>query len=115
MANTALTQIALANDSQFRARFLGLLVEMAAQVLDTAIGSGTPPVTAGQQAYARLVIANPQQYASTLITYFVFRANILSSNVTVSITAGTPIVTTDATDAAISSQLATDWPKISGA
>ena len=115
MANTALTQIALANDAQFRARFLGLLVQMAAQILDTAIGTGTPPVTGGQQTYARLIVANPQQYAATLVNYFVTRGNILGSNVTVAITEGQPVVSTDATDAAILSQIATDWPKISGA
>lgn len=115
MANTAFTQQALANDPQFRLRFLGLLTQMAAQILNTTIGQGSPPVTAGQQTYARSIVAAPQQFASTLIQYFVYRPNIFQSTVSVSIAEGSAIVSTDATDAAILSQLASDWPSISGA
>ncbi len=115
MANTAQTQIALANGSQFRARFLGLLVQAALQTLTTPVGQGNPPVTGGQQTYARLVLANPQQYAATLILTFVFRTNLFQSTVTVDIVEGVPIVRTDASDLAILGQIVTDWPLISGA
>jgi hypothetical protein len=112
---TALMLTALANDSSFRNRFMGLLEGMTAQILNTAIGSGTPPVTAGQQAYARLITANPQQYANTLILYFVHRSNLTGANIWVDISQGYPALFTDATDAAINAQIITDWPSISGA
>jgi len=106
---------ALANDAGFRVRFTGLLEGIAAQYLNTAIGSGTPVVTAGHQAYARQVIANPGLFAGTLIQYFVHRTNIASAHIWVDISSGSPALYSDATDAAISSQLNSDWPSISGA
>ena len=115
MPNSALVMMALVNDGQFRQRFTGLLIQMAAQILNTTIGQGTPPVTSGQQTYARAIVQNPGQYVSSLIQYEVFRTNLIDSTVTVSVATGAPVVTTDATDAAMLSQLATDWPSLSGA
>lgn len=105
---------ALANDTGFRVRFTGLLIAMAAQVLNTTVGQGSPVVTAGQQAYARTLIANPQTYAATLILYFIHRTNISSTNIWVDLSAGQPLLYCDATDAAVLSQLANDWAQISG-
>ncbi len=106
---------ALANDSGFRVRFTGLLLAMCSQVLNTTVGQGSPVVTAGQQTYARTIIASPQQFASTLILYFIHRVNISGTNIWVDISAGTADLYCDATDAAILSQLANDWAQISGA
>ncbi len=103
------------NDSGGRIRFTGLLLAMAGQVLNTTVGQGSPVVTAGQQAYARQVLANPQQYASTLFLYFIHRTNISSTNLWVDLSGGVPLIYCDATDAAILSQLANDWAQISGA
>lgn len=114
MANSALTQQALVNDSRFRARFNALLLQMCAQILNTPLGTGNPVVTAGQQTYARNIMAGTQQ-TQGLILYFAFRTNIFGSNVTCDIAEGFPVVSTDASDAAILSQLANDWPTISGA
>jgi hypothetical protein len=107
--------IALANDLGFRARFLGLLEAIVAQVLNTTVGQGTPVVTAGQQTYARSVLAAPQQYLATIILYEVQRTNIASTNIWVDLSSGTPALYCDVTDAAILSQLANDWAQISGA
>jgi hypothetical protein len=106
---------ALVNDAGFRLRFTGQLETIAAQYLNTAIGSGVPVVTAGHQAYARLVVANPDQYANTLIKYFIHRTNLSGANIWVDLSTGTPNLYLDATDAAIAAQLNTDWPSISGA
>lgn len=115
LAPTSQMLSALVGDSGFRLRFLGLLETIAAQYLNTAVGTGTPVVTAGHQAYARLVVANPDQYANTLIKYFLHRTNLSGANIWIDISQGIPQLYLDATDAAITSQLNTDWPSISGA
>jgi hypothetical protein len=111
---TALMLNALAADPSFRNRFTGLLEAITAQILNTTVGTGSPVVTAGNQNYARLVLANPQQYAGTLILYFVHRGNISGANIWVDISQGFPALFTDATDAAMLAQLATDWTSIAG-
>lgn len=106
---------ALTNDAGFRIRFTGLFLAMCSQVLGTPVGTGSPIVTAGQQAYARLVIANPFQYATTLILFFVHRPNLANTNIWIDLSTGTTDLYCDVTDAAILSQLANDWALISGA
>jgi hypothetical protein len=106
------TQLALAADPAFRLRFKGLLLQITGQILDEAAG------TAGhtqRAVYARLVQTNIDTYVTILIQWFVMRTNLFGANTTVSIATGVPVVTTDATDAAILSQIATDWTEIAGA
>jgi hypothetical protein len=104
---------ALADSAGFQSRFRGLLATMTAQILNTAVGSGSPPVTAGQQTYARGLVSNPG-YATVLLAYFVHRPNLASANIWVDLSGGVCDLYSDATDAAILSQLATDWPSVSG-
>lgn len=112
MASTNNTQLALAADEGFRIRFKGLLLQIAGQILDE------DPATAGhgtRVAYARQVMTNPDTYTGLLAQWFVMRTNLFGANTTVSIATGVPVTSTDATDAAILSQIATDWSKVAGA
>jgi hypothetical protein len=112
---SAIMFTALAGDPFFLRRVTGILELMAAQIVNTTIGQGTPPVTAGQQAYARLIIASPAQYANTWTQYLVHRSNIIGANIWVDLSTGQPCLFSDATDAAIESQIISDWPSVSGA
>ncbi len=105
---------ALATDFGFRTRFMGLYLSMCAQILNTTIGQGSPPVTAGNQTYARAVINNPLNYTATAILYFIHRTNISGANIWVDLSAGVVNLYCDATDAAILSQFATDWTSVAG-
>ena len=112
--NTSLTQQALANDGAFRARIKNALATIAWQVL------GEDPATTGHGArttYARQVLGALDQAASFTAGWIVVRPNVFQTNVTVGFDPVTTqiVVTTDATDAALQSQIATDWSLIAGA
>ncbi len=123
--NTALQMAALAVDAQFRARFQGLLIQMAAQILLGIGNAGTPGVigtgsssaaiTGGQQTYARAITNNPGQYLSSAILWIVVRGNLTGANLWVDLAEGSPHLYTDATDAAILAQLNSDWGFLAGA
>ena len=109
MANDAFTQQALADSSTFQLRLKNALSNVAWQVLNE--GSGVTN-HAQRAAFARQVISNPAGFAQTFSTWFVTRTNILS--VTTSYDFEQRAVVTAATDAAMESQLQTDWNILSG-
>ncbi len=112
MANDSFSQQALANDPRFRQRVKNALAIIAWQVLNE------DPVTTGhvaRAAYARTVINSLDAAAAGAAGWLVTRTNINGANTTVALVQGVPIVSTDATDAAINSQIATDWQLLSGA
>lgn len=109
--NDAYTQQALANDARFRLRVKDALAAIAWQVLDENPAAANHPARA---AYARTVIGNLDGAVAQVAGWLVNRTNLFSANTTVALVQGVPVVQTDATDAAIRSQLATDWDKAAG-
>jgi hypothetical protein len=111
MANDNFTQAALANDLTFRRRLKGSLARVAFQVLTE---TGNPDHQA-RKAYALQVLANPDAAVANLVGIFVFRTNLFGATTSVQFdgVGGTQVVTA-ATDAALDSQLATDWNNLSG-
>jgi hypothetical protein len=64
--------------------------------------------------YARNALNNLDAYAGQICGWLVTRTNVTGSNLTLDASTGTVIVNTDATDAALQSQLSTDWVLLAG-
>lgn len=112
MANGAFVQQALANDPTFRQRLKASLSRIAWQVLTE--GSGVTD-HATRRAYAVSVLANPDGVVNTLVGSFVFRTNVDSTPTTLAFDGrGGTVVQSAVTDAAMDSQLATDWSSLAG-
>src|SRR5437773_6735426 len=109
MASTASQLAALSNDSQFRARIKSLLVQQASIVYAESVGTANH---ATRVTYAKQVLANPVPQAGVVTEVVVNRTNLIAGNTTYNFNTGH--VETDVTDAAIASQLATDWDMLSG-
>jgi hypothetical protein len=107
MASTSLELSALGNDAQFRARVQSLLVQQAATVYAEA-----PAVPDTRRAFAKQVLNNPSAFAVTIATVIANRPNLIAQTVTYDWNNGRPV--TDATDAQIASQIATDWSMLAG-
>jgi hypothetical protein len=108
MAATTAQLIALGNDGAFRQRVRILALQQAAVVYAE---SGATTGHGIRKTLALSLIQHPEladQLASTLAT----RTNLVASNVSYDFNAGQ--IVTDATDAAILSQLATDWDLLAG-
>ncbi len=109
MAATTDQIIQLGKDSAFRDRIAVLVGQIVAQIY------GEDPGTAGHSARVAFAIKVEQTpgYAQNIIAPFIAdRTNIVGSNVTFNFADGH--VVTDASDAAILSQLATDWNLLAG-
>ena len=108
MSATTQQLVALSSDGQFRARIRELVLQICAQIY------GEDPATASHTArvgFAEKVLQSPgmaDQLASILVT----RTNLISSTITYDW--ANQAVVTDASDAAILSQLATDWNLLAG-
>jgi len=112
MAQDNFTQQALANDPTFRQRLKASLSRIAWQVLNEGTG-----VTdhATRKAYANQVLANPDGVVNSLVGTFVFRTNVFSTPTTLAFDGrGGVLVQSAVTDAAMDSQLATDWSSLAG-
>lgn len=112
MAQDNFTQQALANDPTFRQRLKASLSRIAWQVLTEA------PATADhvtRKTYANQVLNNPDSVVNSLVGTFVFRTNVFSTATTLAFDGrGGTLVQSAVTDAAMDSQLATDWSSLSG-
>jgi len=95
--------IALAQDSKFRERLRSLFMLEAAAV---AVEVNTVPNHQFRSIFAFKLLTQPG-LADQLADVMVTRTNLISSSVTYDFS--TRGVITDATDAAIRSQIATDW------
>lgn len=107
MATTA-EQIALGNDADFRARVRVLMLQEAGAVYGE---SGATPNHSARANFASSLVKNPglcDAFASVLAT----RTNLAASEVTYNF--DDLRVETDATDAEIKSQIATDWNLFAG-
>lgn len=112
MPNDTFTQQALANDPVFRVRFKGSLARIAFQIMNE--GSGVANHTA-RRDFASKVIANPDLYVNNLIGFFVHRTNPFGATTSVAFDGrGGTVVSSAITDAAMDSQLSTDWDNLSG-
>lgn len=111
MANDNFTQQALANDPTFRQRLKASLSRIAWQVLGE--GAITDHVT--RKAYANQVLNNPDGVVNSLVGTFVFRTNVNSTTTSLAFDGrGGSVVQSAVTDAAMDSQLATDWSSLAG-
>lgn len=101
---------ALAQSGFFRQRVKNALAKIAWQV----INDGATSVQS--KTYARAVLGNLDNAVIGVAGWIVGRTNLISSTIsaTISDTDGQVIVDTDALDAAMESQLATDWVGIAG-
>lgn len=108
MAATTDQLTALAADSYFRQRVRNLMLLEAAVVMAEV---NTTPNHVLRAQYAISIIANPS-LADRPVDYLCARTNLTSSTVTFDFSKRG--VVTDATDAAIRSQIATDWNTLSG-
>lgn len=109
MASTADQLSALGADIQFRARIQSLLIQRAAAVYAESGGTANHAV---RVAYAKAVLANPVAIAQVVALVIVNRTNLSQATTSFNFTSGH--VETTADDAAISSQLATDWDMLAG-
>lgn len=108
MAATTDQLTALAQDGDFRTRIRNLMLLEAAVVANEV---NTTPNHNARSAYAFKIIATPS-VADAASDYLCARTNITGS--AVSYDFARQAVVTDATDAAIRSQIATDWNTLSG-
>lgn len=109
MAATADQLAALGSDPFFKQRIQALLVQQAGAVY--AEDPATPNHSTRAQ-YAKLVFNNPAAAANAAAPVIANRTNLVASTVSYNFTDGR--IQTDATDGAISSQLATDWNLLAG-
>lgn len=112
MSNDNFTQLALANDPTFRQRLKASLSRIAWQIL------GEDPATANHTArkvYANGVLNNPDSVTNSLVGTFVFRTNVFGAVTSLAFDGrGGTVVQSAAVDAALDSQLATDWNGLAG-
>jgi hypothetical protein len=108
MAATTNQLNALANDGVFRQRCRTLVLQICAQVY----GEGTGVTNHAARAAFAVKLLQAPNLADQLVSVIVTRTNIAASAVTYDFDKGE--VLTDATDAAILSQIATDWSMLAG-
>lgn len=110
MANDSHSQQSLATDQNFRLRVQDAIAIVAWQVMNEAPST---PGHAERAAYARNVIANLGAAAQSAAAWLVDRPNLLAETTSYDFAARATVTT--AIDAAIQSQLASDWNTLSGA
>lgn len=109
MANgTAIVQMQLAHDPSFLNRVQYLMTQDAIAVLSEV---NTTPDHVFRVQLAHQVLNNPGQAASNASVAIVGSVNLVAADTTVNADGS---VTTDATDAAILSQIATIWNALAG-
>lgn len=112
MPNDNFTQQALANDPTFRQRLKASLSRIAWQVL-TESGATQDHVT--RKTYANQVLNNPDGVVNSLVGSFVFRTNVNGTTTSLAFDGrGGSVVQSAVTDAAMDSQLVTDWSSLAG-
>lgn len=108
MAATTDQLTALADDGDFRRRVRNLVLLEAGVVANEA---NTVPSHNARTAFAFKLIGSPG-LCDQIADYLCSRVNLTASNVSYDFSQRS--VVTDATDAAIRSQIATDWNTLSG-
>lgn len=112
MAQDNFTQQALASDPTFRQRLKASLSRIAWQILNESTGTADH-VT--RKTYVNKVLDNPDGVVNSLVGTFVFRTNVFAAATTLAFDGrGGTLVQSAVTDAAMDSQLATDWSSLAG-
>lgn len=109
MANTAIQQQRLADSGHFHERVKGAFSNVAFQVIAEGRDNPTEII---RYNYARAVLANLDGSVSATVGWLVMRTNLNGANTTYDYNIPSPV--TDATDAAIESQIMTDWNILAG-
>jgi hypothetical protein len=109
MANDSYSQQSLAADPNFQTRVRACLGDVAWQVLEEATTTADHATRAN---YANWVIKNLAVSAQQVSPWLAMRPNLMAANTTYDFASGATV--TDATDAAIESQLMTDWDEMAG-
>ena len=109
MPNTAIQQQRLAQSAHFLNRVASSLANVAFQVIAEGRDNETE---IKRYDYALTVLRNTHTVAVQIVQWLVERPNLLAA--TTSYNFDIPDVVTDATDAAIESQIASDWNILSG-
>jgi hypothetical protein len=109
MPNDAYTQQRLANDLAFQGRVRSALAVVAFQVVEE---DPATPNHDKRVAYARVTINNLTFTAQSIAPWIVERTNVMGADTTYDFPSGT--VVSAATDAALESQLMTDWDFLAG-
>lgn len=109
MATTTQSQWALANDRNFIERLSSLFMAEALVVAAEAVGTANH---AQRRVLAQQVITNPRATAANFALAVTNATNLVAANTLYDFTLGA--ATTDATDAAIRSQIASLWNTFSG-
>lgn len=108
MAADSRSQMALAHDVGFLNRVQFNLAVVALQVVNEA---DTVPGHAARRTYAQAVLGNPASAATAAAVALVGAVNLVAAVTTINPDLS---VTTDATDAAIQSQLSSLWDAFAG-
>src|ERR1700680_3209691 len=108
MSATADQIAALGLDSHFQQRVKSLFIQQASVVYAESAGTQNHAI---RLAFAKQVLQGNANFSSIAMTV-ANRPNLIASTVSYNFTSG--FVNTDATDAAIASQVATDWDMFSG-
>lgn len=108
MAATLSQLSALADDNFFRQRCRNIILQQAAVIYNEAGGTAGH---AARAAFAVKLLQSPS-FADQLVQVIVTRTNLVASTVTYDFPSRS--VVTDASDAAILSQVAADWSMFSG-
>jgi hypothetical protein len=106
MSSTADQLAALGNDSSFRLRIQSLALQVAVTVYAEA-----PATPDTRRNFAKQILSNTN-IAQNLANVLANRTNLVAGNTTYDFSTGH--VKTDVTDAAISSQIASDWNMLAG-
>lgn len=109
MSQDARLQMALAHDPSFLNRVQYAMAVVALQVVNEAT---TVPGHTARRAYAQQVLGSPASAAVSMAVGLVGAVNLVAPVTTINPDLS---VTTDATDAAIASQVATLWNGYAGA
>lgn len=105
------SQQLLARDASFLVRVQMALLVVAGQVLGES--SGTPGHATRVQ-FARSVQQTANASAGQIAPFLVTRANLVSTNYSAGLSGSALAIASDVTDAAIQSQLSTDWNELCG-
>lgn len=109
MAATTDTQNVLAQDAKFIRRLAALLILEAQVVTAESVGTANH---AQRRGLAQQILSSPYQTAASFAPVIAMSGNLLAANTTYDFVQIATV--TDATDAAIRSQIATLWNTLAG-
>lgn len=100
----------LAQDALFIGRLKTFLAKKAFAVIQYKLAGGTVPES--ELTFAKLVHADPAQYAADLALYFATSTNVVAAGI---VSEDDGRITCPITDAAFESQVEADWAELASA